>query len=200
MLKKWFSKIHDKMVFYANSKYAIYILILVAFTESSFFLLPPDILLILMAISIPQKALLYALITTISSVLGGVFGYFLGYFTYDSFLNALINSFGYEHKFEAFKSFYLQYDIFAIFIAGFTPIPYKIATISSGIFKANLVSFIVVSFLSRGLRFFILAFLIKNYYESGKELISKHFNKIILISSLLLIILVVLFVYFYRGV
>lgn len=191
MLKQFIFKIHEKMVTYAQSKYAIYILMLIAFTESSFFLLPPDILLIIMALAIPQKAFFYAFITTIFSVAGGILGYIIGYFTYDTFLSAFIQSIGYEHKFEAFKAFYLDYDIFAIFIAGFTPIPYKIATISSGIFKANLLSFILISFVSRGLRFFILSLLIKTYYKSGKDLVLKHFNKIILTFSILIVLAII---------
>ncbi len=189
-LKKCYLSCYNLALSYTKSRYALYILILTAFTESSFFILPPDILLIPMAFAVPSKALFYALITTISSVLGGIFGYALGYYAYDGFLKSAIDFLGYSNKFNQFQNIYNNYGILAVFVAGFTPIPYKIATIASGIFKANLIPFIITSLLSRGLRFFLLAFIIKFYHTRGKDYIVKNFKQLSILFSILIILIV----------
>ncbi|MFL1780338.1 DedA family protein [Candidatus Hepatincolaceae symbiont of Richtersius coronifer] len=173
---------------YSNSKYAVVILFLVAFSESSFFPIPPDLLLIPMVFAIPKKAFYYAFITSLASVLGGVFGYFIGYLFYQGFLESLIVNFGYQEHFNYFKNFYSQYGLAAIFIAGFTPIPYKIATIASGVFKANLLGFIIMSLLSRGLRFFLLAGIAALYQKQGAQIVKRHFKIIFLLISVLVFI------------
>lgn len=197
---KYYNKIIDKLVVYTNSKHALYILIIVAFTESSFFIIPPDLLLIPMAFAVPSKALIYALITTISSVLGGLFGYAIGYFAYDGILKGTIEVFGYTHKFELFQNFYNNYGILSVFIAGFTPIPYKIATIASGIFKGNILLFLLASFASRGLRFFLLAFLIKFYHSRGKDFIKKNFKQLIILTSILIFIIIFAYIIYNQVV
>ncbi len=193
-LKKCYMSCYNLAVSYTNSKYALYILILTAFTESSFFLLPPDVLLIPMAFAVPSKALFYAFITTISSVFGGIFGYVLGYYAYDGFLKSTIEFLGYSNKFAEFQSFYNNYGVLAVFIAGFTPIPYKIATIASGIFKANIIPFVVASLCSRGLRFFLLAFIIKFYHTRGKDYIVKNFKQLSILFSIIIILFVFLYI------
>ncbi len=182
----------DKLTSYASSPYALIILILVAFTESSFFVVPPDVLLIIMAFLIPKRAFFYAAVTTVCSVLGGIFGYFIGYYFFDDFFaEYIINSSKYAGYFFDFQRFYDEHAGLAIFIAGFTPIPYKIATITSGFFKTDLLLFIFFSFLSRGLRFFILATLIHFYHKRGKEILLRNFRLIVVMGSLILIILIV---------
>ncbi|XWO13945.1 cytochrome B [Candidatus Hepatincola sp. Pdp] len=183
---------------YTRSKYATYILFIVAFTESAFFVIPPDALLIPMAFVRPNKAFFYALITTIGSVLGGAFGYVLGYFVFDSIGQHIINYFGYQDKFLYFENLYNHYGVVITFIAGFSPIPYKIATLSAGFVKANFVSFIVVSIISRGLRFFLLAILIKYYHNKGKNIITKYFSTIVIIISVT--ILIICLIYFFVKV
>lgn len=178
---------------YTQSKYSTYILFIVAFTESSFFVIPPDVLLIPMAFVRPSKALFYALLTTVGSVLGGVLGYALGYFVFDAIGQHIISYLGYQDKFLYFENLYNHYGIVITFIAGFSPIPYKIATLSAGFLKANLVSFIVVSIISRGLRFFLLAILIKYYHNKGKDIITKYFSTIVLIISVTILIICVIY-------
>ncbi|UQY80547.1 cytochrome B [Candidatus Hepatincola sp. Av] len=178
---------------YTQSKYSTYILFIVAFTESAFFVIPPDVLLIPMAFVRPNKAFFYALITTMGSVLGGAFGYALGYFVFNTIGQHIINYFGYQDKFLYFENLYNHYGIVITFIAGFSPIPYKIATLSAGFVKANFISFIVVSIISRGLRFFLLAILIKYYHNKGKNIITKYFSTIVIIISVTILIICVIY-------
>ncbi len=189
-IKNLINNTSDKLVTYANSKYALFILIVVSFTESSFFIIPPDFFLFAMAMAIPSRALFFAFITTIFSVLGGLFGYLLGYLFFDIFfLDYISSKETYLMAFNKFKELYNSHSFLAIFIIGFTPIPYKIGTIASGALHTNLVYFVVASFLSRGLRFFLLAFLIKYFHKSGKELIIKYFKKTIVILSMIIFVI-----------
>jgi membrane protein YqaA with SNARE-associated domain len=192
LLLNYFKNIQDATIKwlqkYLNNKYALWILIVVSFTESSFFIVPPDLLLIPLAFAFPNRALFFAFVTTLSSVAGGAFGYLLGYLIYDGVLQNLILDLGYVVHFNKFKLFYDEYGIWAIFIAGFTPLPYKIATIASGVFESNFIMFLIVSFASRGLRFFLLAFIIKFYHAKGRAFIEKYFKKIIMISSIIILL------------
>ncbi|MDR0484351.1 MAG: VTT domain-containing protein [Alphaproteobacteria bacterium] len=194
-LKNFTKNLQSKVVEYSQSKYALYVLIVVAFTESSFFFIPPDIFLVTMAMAHPKKAFFYAFVATVASVLGGLFGYLLGYLFFDVFIYDFIVHHGYLETFNKFKSYYDNYAALATFVAGgFTPIPYKIATITSGALQANIFSFVLASIVARGLRFFIWAFLIKTFHKSGKDIILKHFKKIIIILSLILIFAIVLYI------
>ena len=179
---------------YTSSKYAVPILAVVSFTESSFFIIPPDVLLIPMAFAMPNKAFFYALIATLFSVLGGVFGYAIGYFAYDLFIKDFIALMHYQKHFDTFQSYYDQYGLMAIFIAGFTPLPYKVATIASGIFNMNIFYFVLVSILSRGLRFFLLATIIKLFHQKGIYYIAKFFKHIMIGSVVILFLAIIFFI------
>ncbi|MDR2008143.1 MAG: VTT domain-containing protein [Alphaproteobacteria bacterium] len=195
-LKNSISNLQDKIIAYSKSKHALAVLIVVAFTESSFFLIPPDIFLFTMAMAHPKKAWFYALITTVSSVIGGLFGYLLGYLFFDMFIyDFIVARPNYFATFTKFKEYYDAYAALATFIAGgFTPIPYKIATITSGALQANLFTFILASIAARGMRFFVLAYLVIVFHKKGKDIIMKHFRKIALIVSLILLVAIVLYI------
>ncbi|MCL2567118.1 MAG: DedA family protein [Alphaproteobacteria bacterium] len=195
-LKNFIANLQNKIIVYSKSKHALVVLIVVAFTESSFFLIPPDIFLFTMAMAHPKKAFFYAFVTTVASVIGGLFGYLLGYLFFDIFIYDFIAARpSYLAAFTKFKEYYDAYATIATFIAGgFTPIPYKIATITSGALQANLFGFIIASIAARGLRFFVLAYLIRLFHKSGKDIIVRHFRKIALIVSLIIFFAIILYV------
>lgn len=192
--KNFLNELREKIILCSKSKYALIILIVVAFTESSFFIVPPDVLLFAMAMAVPNKALFYAFVTTLSSVAGGLFGYLLGYLFFDAFIFDYIASRpSYLSAYNQFKDLYNSYSFIATFIGGFTPIPYKIVTIASGAIQANVFLFTFASLLSRGLRFYMLAILIKLFHKAGKDIIIKHFKKLIVILSILICIIFIIY-------
>lgn len=159
-----------------------------SFSEASFFPVPPDVLLI--AILLANKArqwLYYAGLTTIFSVLGGVLGYGIGFFFFDIFGEGIISFYGLESAFVELKNTFDKAAFWAIFAAAFTPIPYKIFTITAGLFNINFLTFIIASILGRGIRFFAIGFILKLYGEKIADILYKYFN----IFSLLVLILIV---------
>jgi len=157
---KLFSKLYGHVMQWSRHKYATYWLALVSFSESSFFLIPPDVMLAPMSLAKPHKAWFYAALTTITSVLGGLLGYFIGTFAFD-FILPWLESLHYMHAYELAESWFAQWGFWAILLAGFTPIPYKIFTIASGALGMAIIPFIVGSFIGRGLRFFLVAGLMR---------------------------------------
>lgn len=141
---KLFSSLYARTMQWARHKYATYWLALVSFTESSFFLIPPDVMLAPMSLAKPEKAWFYALVTTIASVLGGLLGYFIGSFAFE-IIEPYIHSMGYWHKFELAQQWFENYGFWAILLAGFTPIPYKVFTIASGVAGMLLLPFVLGS-------------------------------------------------------
>ncbi len=182
----------DKFVDYvlnlSKKKYAELLLYFVSFIESIFFPIPPDVLLA--PVSTSNKVLWkkYAFYTTLFSVVGGMVGYLLGYYFYEEIISwDIFNS----EKINKAKIFFNQNDIAMIFLAGFTPLPYKIFTLTAGFFEINLLIFILTSFVSRGLRFFIVSFIFSRY----GILIARNFKKYFEIFGLILIIIFLLYVY-----
>jgi membrane protein YqaA with SNARE-associated domain len=161
----------------------------IAFIESSFFPIPPDLLLLPMALARPLKWIRLAIIATFFSVLGGVFGYFIGVFLWDTIGQSIINFYHLENQFDVFKNNYNEKGALIVFIAGFTPIPYKLITISSGGMHLDLMTFIVASLLSRGARFFILTGIIRIFGDTAKKIIDKYFGMLTLIIGLIVIII-----------
>ncbi len=135
----------------------------VSFAESSFFPIPPDVVLLPMALARPEKAYTYAAICTVTSVLGGLLGYAIGALLYDTLGVWLVGVYGYGQKIETFRALYQEWGHWIILIKGLTPIPYKIVTIASGIAEYNLFWFVVLSIITRGMRFFLIAALIHRY-------------------------------------
>ena len=183
---KLFSSLYARTMQWARHKYATYWLALVSFTESSFFLIPPDVMLAPMSLAKPEKAWFYALVTTIASVLGGLLGYFIGSFAFE-IIEPYIHSMGYWHKFELAQQWFENYGFWAILLAGFTPIPYKVFTIASGVAGMLLLPFVLGSLIGRGGRFFLVAGLM---YWGGEKL-EQRLHKIVDVLGWATVILVV---------
>ncbi len=190
-------KLYDWVLSWAEKPSAQYVLFVLAFAESSFFPVPPDVLLIPLVLGSRKKWFKLALTVTIGSALGGLFGYFIGhvlwwdggYPHYSSLAQFFFEAVpGFTQKvFESMKIKYDAYGWWIVFTAGFTPIPYKIFTISSGAFDFSFVSFVFASAISRGARFFLVAFLIFKFGEPIKYFIEKYFNWLALVFTVLLI-------------
>ncbi len=159
-------RLYDWCIAAADKPYATWLLGTVSFVESSFFPVPPDAMLIPMSLARPDKAWFYATVCTVTSVAGGVLGYLIGAMLYDSIGLWLMQLYGYGNKVEAFREAYAQWGSWIILIKGLTPIPYKIVTIASGFAGFNLLLFVLLSIVARGMRFYAEAFLLN---RSGKE-------------------------------
>lgn len=159
----------------------------VSFAESSFFPIPPDLMLIPMVIARPDRAWRIATICTVASVLGGILGYFIGAVLYDTVGQWLIGIYGLEHKAAEFNTLYGEYGLWVILIKGLTPIPYKLVTIVSGIAHFNLAMFIAASIVTRGLRFFIVAGLLRHFGPPIQAFIEKRLTLVFLVILLFIV-------------
>ena len=171
----------------AEHKNAKWYLSLISFAESSFFPIPPDILLIPMALASKTKALFYAFICTLSSVLGGIFGYAIGYFFFNSIGLYIVEFYHLENSFSIFENYYKEFGILIVLGAGITPFPYKFITIASGVFGLNIYLFVIVSIIGRGLRFYLIAILLYFFGEKIKLFIDKYFNILSITFFILLV-------------
>jgi len=180
-------KLYNWVLSWANKKYSSAALFILAFSESSFFPIPPDILQIALSVSKPKKSFFYALISSVGSVLGGIFGYFIGFFLFDTIGSLIINSLGYQAQFNAVGDLYKSYAFLAILASAFTPIPYKVFTIAAGFWQVGLFPLIAASIIGRSARFFIVASLIYFFGPKIKEFIDKYFNILTIIFIILLI-------------
>ena len=180
-------KIYDKMLELSEGKGAMMALFAVAFAESSFFPIPPDIMLIPMILAAPSKAWRIAGLATVASVIGGYFGYGIGVFLFDMVAEPLLKFYGYLEKFQEFEDYYHIYGAWIVFGAGLTPFPYKIITIASGAVHLNLAVFTVASVLARGGRFFVVAWLLKKYGAPMKTFIEKNLGWLTVLFFVLLI-------------
>lgn len=169
-----FDSLYPRLKALAEGPRAEAALAAVAFAESSFFPVPPDVMLIPMAMARPDRAWTYAAVCTLTSVAGGVFGYFIGAALYDTVGQWLIQLYGYGDKVEAFRAAYAQYGALIILLKGLTPIPYKIVTITSGFAGYNILLFVVLSLITRGMRFFVEAFLLNRYGARARLIIEKR--------------------------
>jgi len=167
-------RIYDWCIDAAHKPYALWIMAAVAFAESSFFPVPPDVMLIPMSLARPARAWVYATVCTAASVLGGMLGYAIGALLYDSLGQWLINLYGLGNKVEAFRAGYAEYGAWIILLKGLTPIPYKLVTITSGFANFNIWLFVVLSVIARGGRFFFVAVLLNRYGEWIRVRIEKH--------------------------
>ncbi|HEX7792496.1 MAG TPA: YqaA family protein [Afipia sp.] len=181
-------RMYDWCIAAADKPYALWLMGAVSFAESSFFPIPPDVMLIPMSLARPQKAWLYALVCTVTSVAGGVVGYAIGALLYDSVGQWLINLYGYGDKVEAFRASYAEYGAWIILLKGLTPIPYKLVTITSGFANYNLLLFVIFSIIARGGRFFIVAILLNRYGTWIREVIEKRLGLWVAIAAGVLVI------------
>lgn len=179
--------LYDKIIKLSESKQALPTLAAVSFAESSFFPIPPDVILVPMCLAQPQKARMFALVCTIASVLGGIVGYAIGAFLYDTLGQWLISLYGYGDSVEAFRAAYAEWGSWIILIKGMTPIPYKIVTIASGFAGYDFFMFVLLSFITRGARFFLVAELLRYFGEPVREFIEKRLT-LVLTSFLLAIV------------
>ena len=153
---KPFTTLYDRCLRWAADRRAGYYLGALSFAESSFFPIPPDVMLAPMTLARPDRGMYFAALTTVTSVLGGVFGYLVGYFAFDM-AAPFIDRWGYMEGFERARLWFAEWGFWAVFVAGFSPIPYKIFTIAAGVLSLFLPLFIVASLIGRGLRFFLVA-------------------------------------------
>ncbi len=179
----------------AYKPYALWLLGVVSFAESSFFPIPPDTMLVPMSLARPQKAWTYAALCTVTSVAGGILGYAIGALLYDTVGHWIISLYHYGDKAEAFRESVARWGAWIILIKGFTPIPYKLVTITLGIAGYNLWLFILLSFLTRGMRFFLLAFLLNRYGETAREIIEKRLGFWLAVTAAIIVVGIVAAVY-----
>ena len=194
-------KLYDQCIVWAGYKYAKQILAFEAFIESSFFPIPPDVMIIPMVISKKNEFLRIALIATIFSVLGALFGYYIGY-SLEDFAKKIFEFYGYEYS-DSFKDKFTTKGGFTtwlgiLFTAGFTPLPFKLLTISSGIIHFNLLSFVFICIVTRGLRFFLVAYLTYKFGEKIGPFLDKEGAKwsIYIAAIIILIALIIYFLLF----
>ena len=176
----WHRRLYDWVVHFAHTPHGVAALFALSFAESSFFPVPPDVLLAALSLGAPRKWLKFAVWCSIASVIGGIFGYFIGMFLWEmigQWVYAHLGSIGLtEANFAKFQQWYGKYDFWIVFTCGFTPIPYKACTISAGVAEINFIGFIIASALSRSARFFMVAGLLGWKGESIKPVIEKYFN------------------------
>ena len=189
-------RLYDWILHWAETKYGVPALFLLALAESSFFPIPPDVLLIPLALGARSKAIRFALVCSVASIVGGVAGYGIGYFSWWSGAEAYsaVALFFFNHipgfteqVFLNIQEKYEIYNFLIVFTAGFTPIPFKIITISAGAFSVNFPMFLLASTVSRSARFFLVALLIRQFGEPITVFIDKYFNVLSIIFTLLLI-------------
>jgi membrane protein YqaA with SNARE-associated domain len=186
-------RLYDWTLSLAAKPSAPYALAVVSFAESSFFPIPPDVMLVPMMLARPDRAWFYALICTITSVVGGVVGYAIGLLLYDSIGSWLFQIYGLTEGAETFRHAYAEHGHWVILLKGLTPIPYKLVTITSGFAAYSLGWFIVLSIVTRGARFFFIALLMTRFGPAIKNIIDRHFN---LVATLAIVALVGGFVAF----
>ena len=186
-----FRKLYDWTMSLAGSRKAGTWLAAVSFAESSFFPIPPDVMLVPMVLARRDKAFTYALICTVASVLGGMLGYSIGLFLFDSVGAWLIRVYGYGQSFEEFRAAYAHYGAWIILIKGLTPIPYKLVTIASGLAAFSFPVFMAASVVTRGGRFFLEAWILKRW---GPAMLAQVEKRLALWSVIGLVALVVLIV------
>ncbi len=180
-------RMYDWVLSWADTPYGVPALFVLSFAESSFFPIPPDVLLIALAISIPARAFRFAAWCTLASVLGGLFGYFIGYALWTTFEPYLIPRVFSQEKFAYVTGQYNEYSFLAVFIAAFTPVPYKVFTVAAGVAQLNILGFVLASIVGRGGRFFLVAFVIRLLGPKAKQWIDEYFNIATIIGTVLLI-------------
>jgi|TARA_R110002096_G_scaffold61468_11_gene152827 membrane protein YqaA with SNARE-associated domain len=172
-----FKRLYQRVLTAAEHPKANRLLVLLSFAESSFFPIPPDVLLAPMCLAKPAKVWYLAMLTTVGSVAGGVFGYFIGLFAFE-LVQPLIELMHYEAKFDLVKVWFADWGFWAILIAGFSPIPYKLFTIAAGLLAMAFLPFVLASLIGRGARFYLLAFLVSLGGEGLRHKINDYIETI----------------------
>ncbi len=180
-------RLYDWVLHWAETPYGTPALLVLAFAESSFFPIPPDVLLIALAVSIPTRAFWFALICFAGSISGAYLGYGIGHFGWEAVGRPLVEFYNGQETMAWIRQQYELYGFWGVFLAALTPIPYKVFTIASGVFGFNLGTFTAASILGRGLRFFGVGTLIYFFGPSVKNLIDRHFNLMVTLFAVLLV-------------
>ena len=180
-------KLYDWVLHWADTPYGSPALLLVAFSEAIFFPIPPDVLLIPLALDRPRKAFYYAALATFASASGAITGYLIGAELMQPVGYPILRFYGLMDKFEYVATQYRAYDAIAVGIAGLTPIPFKVFTIAAGACKLNIPRFLIAAFVSRGLRFFTISTLLFLFGERIKNFIDRYFNLLTIIFAVLLV-------------
>lgn len=183
---KIFTSLYEKVMQWSKHPHASFYLGGLSFAESSFFPIPPDVMLAPMSVAQPKRAFWFAFITTLTSVLGGIFGYLIGAFAFE-YIQPWLQTTSYWPKFEMAKGWFDEWGVWVIFIAGFSPIPYKLFTLSAGVLSMSIIPFVIASFIGRGARFFILAGLLKYLGPKLEPMIVKYMEWIGWFTVLVLI-------------
>ena len=171
----------------AQSRYALWALAVVAFVESSFFPIPPDVLMIPMIIARPSRAFIIAGIATLASVMGGLFGYYIGFALMETIGQPILEFYGKGEKFADFAQTYNEWGAWAVLVAGVTPFPFKVITIASGVTQLSLPLFITFAIIARSLRFFLVAVLLWKFGEPIRDFIEKRLGLMFILFCVLLI-------------
>ena len=179
-------RLYDWVLHWAETPYGVPALFLLALSEASFFPVPPDLLLIALGLSINRKAFHYAAVCTVGSVIGGVMGFFIG-MKFWTLGQEILFHYVSRESFETVRAYFQDYEAWAIAIAGFTPVPYKVFTISAGFFRVDFTVFVVASFLSRGARFFLVGGLIYLFGPRIRGFIERYFNLLTYLFAALLL-------------
>ncbi|MFQ5482022.1 MAG: YqaA family protein [Nitrospinaceae bacterium] len=169
-------KLYDWVLHWSATPQAVPALFILSFAESSFFPIPPDILLIAMCVAVPKRGFYFALVCSAGSVLGGMLGYLLGWQFMDLVGRRIVDFYGMQAQFDTIGALYNEYQAWAVAAAGFTPLPYKVFTIAAGVFEVNFAVFVLASLASRSARFFLVAGLIYKFGPRVRDFIEKYFN------------------------
>jgi membrane protein YqaA with SNARE-associated domain len=182
-----FQRLYDRTMALASHRHALWALAAVSFAESSIFPIPPDAMLIPMVLAHRDRAWIMAAVCTVASVIGGIFGYLIGYFLYEAIGRPIVDFYGYQNDFARFTAAYNQWGLWIILIKGLTPIPYKLVTIASGVAHFNFVVFILASIVTRGARFFLVAALLRRFGPPIRTFVERNLT-MVATGALLLIV------------
>ncbi|MGH7557623.1 MAG: YqaA family protein [Gemmatimonadota bacterium] len=185
--RSWSRRLYHWVLSWAEHPQATWALFVLAFAESSFFPIPPDVLLIALCLGKPVRSLWYAGVCTVGSVLGGLVGYWIGSAFFDSVGREILEFYGLMDKYAEVQTLYQKYDVWAVGIAALTPIPYKVFTVTAGVFKISLPGFVAASVAGRGLRFFAVALVLRRWGEPAREFLDRHLNVLTIAFVVLLI-------------
>ncbi len=180
-------RIYNRCMEWIQTPAGIWALFFIAVAESSFFPIPPDVFLIALCVAAPQKSFKYAAVCGVGSVLGGAIGYGLGIGFMDTIGVSILDWYGLHEKYDVVRAYYMKYDAWAVGAAAFTPIPYKLFTITAGAFKINFVTFILVSIVARSARFFLVAGMIYFFGARIQYFINRYFNILTVVFLILLV-------------
>ena len=183
----WLRSLYDWVVGLANRPGGVWALFLIAFAESSFFPIPPDVLLLPLAIGAPARSLWFAAVSTAGSVLGAGLGYLLGLTFYEGIGRGIIQFYSVADQYEAVQSLYVEWDVLAVLAAGFTPIPFKLFTIAAGVFQIHFVTFMLAAAVGRGARFFLVGGMVWWFGAGIQRFVDRYFNLLSILFVLALV-------------